>query len=181
MRRWTCTKDGGVQVASHDDEEVGPVWNFGLEKTGVCKCLLGAVDGARADDDEDTVILASDDAGRLVAGEGDCLARTLGAYYLVFDERGLDKRVILVMIEVGVNKGNREDRGTTGRRVAGSRVDIGGAGNGMIRGDIEDEGGTYTEDTLVVEVFVNTLFVKGVWRTGLHRVKNWYCRVEGLL
>jgi len=42
----------------------------------------------------------------------------------------------------------------------------------MIRRDIEDEGGTYTKNALVVEVFTDTLFVKWVWRTGLHRLEE---------
>jgi len=122
---WIWTKEEDGQVTPHDDEEVGPKWNFGPEETGVCEGFLGVVDGAGPDDDKDTVILAIDDAGRLVAGVGDCLPRALGAYNLVLDESGLDKRVILEKIEAGVNNGDREDGRTTGRGVTGSRVDVG--------------------------------------------------------
>jgi hypothetical protein len=47
-----------AQISTHDDEEVIPDRNFGLEEAGILECLLCAVDRARTDYDKDAIIPA---------------------------------------------------------------------------------------------------------------------------
>ena len=68
-----------VQVGAHDNLEIGPGGDFALEQLGVFHRLFGRVNGARADDDEESLIVASDDPGSVETRLGDgalgCLAR----------------------------------------------------------------------------------------------------------
>jgi hypothetical protein len=47
-----------LQISPHDDEEVGPVSQLGLEKVGVLQSLRWAMDRARTDDDKDSDIMS---------------------------------------------------------------------------------------------------------------------------
>ena len=61
-----------LQISPHDDEEVGPVSQLGLEKVGVLQSLCGAMDRARTDDDKNSDIMASYNACCIVTSRGDC-------------------------------------------------------------------------------------------------------------
>lgn len=63
------------KVGAHDDEEVFAEGDFCLESFSVFEGLFGGVDGAWADDDEETVVVACDDSsGRVACGCG-CFLR----------------------------------------------------------------------------------------------------------
>lgn len=57
-----------VQVSPHDNEQVGPGSEFGLESAGVLLRLVDGVDGARADNDDDSVVMSTEDGGSSVSG-----------------------------------------------------------------------------------------------------------------
>lgn len=68
--------DGGagfLEIGPHDDEEVCPGGHFCAEESGIFESEGGGVDGTGADDDEDAVVGAGEDAGSAVASGGDCL------------------------------------------------------------------------------------------------------------
>lgn len=97
------------QVSAHDDKEIVPVWDFGPEKVCVLDGLGGRVDGTRADDDEETIILAGEDpcsreAGRSNGGEG-----ALGRDDLVAEEGGLYEGIVLE--GEGAGRKKRRQRG----------------------------------------------------------------------
>lgn len=74
---------GDSQVSAHDDVEVAPLGDHGVETACVVEGLLGGVYGARADDDDETVVLASEDAGSVIASEGDGVLGGVGRDDLV--------------------------------------------------------------------------------------------------
>jgi len=86
---------GFFEVSSHDDQQVLPLGDLFLQELGVGHGLLCVVDRARADDDEDAVILASQDTGCVETGGGDGLLGSWGGADLVAEESGLDERVVL--------------------------------------------------------------------------------------
>ena len=71
------------------------MWNFGPEKVCVLDGLCGRVDGAGADDDEETIILACEDPGSSEASGSDSGKRALGGDDLVAEESGLDEGIVL--------------------------------------------------------------------------------------
>jgi hypothetical protein len=84
-----------LQIRPHDDAQIGPIGDLCLEQVGVDHGLLGAVDGARADDDKDAVVLACQNARGVETGGG---YRALGAYGrddLVSEQGRLDEGVVL--------------------------------------------------------------------------------------
>ena len=89
-------KEGGEdsQVGAHDDEQVRPLRDLGLEQLCVFDGLLRGVDGARANDHDDTVISASEDTCGIVTCFCDC---ALGgcARNLMAEKGGLDERLVL--------------------------------------------------------------------------------------
>jgi len=80
------TKQGeGIssQVGTHDDEEVVPFWNLGFEELGVSDGLLGRMNRAGANDDQDPVIVSGQNPCGIVAGRSDGLLRRGGRNDLV--------------------------------------------------------------------------------------------------
>jgi hypothetical protein len=71
------------QVRAHDDQQIWDFSHLGLEERGVLKRLFGGVDGARADDDEKSVVLTGEDTRGAVARSGDGLFRGGGRGDLV--------------------------------------------------------------------------------------------------
>lgn len=69
------------------------------------------MNGTRANDYENTVVKAGDDAGRLEAGASDCAARAGRRNDFVLDEGGLKKGVVLnirrIVVEVKIKMGVR--------------------------------------------------------------------------
>jgi hypothetical protein len=47
-----------LQVGSHDNVEVSPFWDLRFKEFGVGNGLLRRVDGAGADDDENSIVVA---------------------------------------------------------------------------------------------------------------------------
>lgn len=70
--------DGGTglfKVGTHDDQNLAREFvGEGFEEFGVFESCTGVVDGARTDDDNETVVLAAEDLGSLLAGERDHLS-----------------------------------------------------------------------------------------------------------
>ena len=55
------TKEGeaiGVQIGPHDNEKVPPFWDLRFEEFGISDGLFRRVDGAGADDDDNSIIVA---------------------------------------------------------------------------------------------------------------------------
>lgn len=48
----------GLQIGPHNDDEVSPFWNLGFEELGISDGLLRRVDRARADNDENSIIVS---------------------------------------------------------------------------------------------------------------------------
>lgn len=154
-------KAADSQVATHDNEEIGPLGNSIAETTGVLERLLWTVNGAGADDDEDAIVETSDDAGRLVACAGDGTAGCGGGNEFVFNEGGLNEGVVLITVG-GIGSGGERGRAAYRRSVRGW-VDSGSGRNGTIsRIKFVGFRRTYSENTLVVEILVDTLCVKWV-------------------
>lgn len=78
------------QVSTHDDEEAVPLGDLGLEELSILESLGRVVDGAGPDNDEQTVILAGDDARGSEAGTSNGVLGALGGREVVLEQRGLD-------------------------------------------------------------------------------------------
>ncbi len=89
------------QVSAHDDEEVVALWDFGPEKVGVLDGLCGRMNGAWADDDKETIILAGEDPCSREASGGDGSKGALGRDDLMAEEGGLDEWIILEIVWKG--------------------------------------------------------------------------------
>jgi hypothetical protein len=84
-----------IQVGSHDDLEVGELLNLGPEESSVLDGLLGVVNGTGTNDDQETVVIASDDSCRSIAAFGDGFLRSRGQLHLVTKEARLDEGIVL--------------------------------------------------------------------------------------
>ena len=94
-----------VQVSPHDDEQVPPFWDFRPEEVRVLDRLRRRMDGARADDDEKTFVVAGEDASGAEACGGDGVEGLMGGLDLMAEEGGLNEGVILEADHGGRKRG----------------------------------------------------------------------------
>ena len=85
-----------LQISPHDDEEVGPVSQLGLEKVGVLQSLCWTMDRTRTDDDKESNIMSSYNACCIVTSRGDCFLGVARGEDLMSEKSGLDQRIILM-------------------------------------------------------------------------------------
>ena len=97
------------QVGPHDDQEVAPFGNLGLEEFSIVDGLLRRVDRAGTDDDEDPIIVSGQNPGGIVASRGNRLLGGRGRDDLVAEEGGLDEGVVLQSNRV--RNGKQENAG----------------------------------------------------------------------
>lgn len=97
-----------LQVGTHDDEKIWPGIELGFEKICVLEGLLGGMDGAGADDDEETIVTACEDAGSAVACGRDCLLCIGGGDDLMAEKSRLEERIVLGDGE----RGSRREKST---------------------------------------------------------------------
>ena len=96
-------KGGGKadsQVGPHDDKEVAPFGNLGLEELSVVDGLLRRMDRAGTNDDENPIIVSGQNPGGIVASRGNRLLGGRGRDDLVAEEGGLDEGVVLKLNRV---------------------------------------------------------------------------------
>lgn len=79
-----------VQVSPHDDEQVGPGSELGLEPSSVLQSLVDGVDRARADNDDHSVIVTAQNGGSSVPGGSGGSLRLDRGDDLVSEQRRLD-------------------------------------------------------------------------------------------
>lgn len=85
----------GSQVGTHNDLEVTPLGNLGCEEFGISNGLLGRVDRAGANDDENSIIVPGQDSSAIVASGSDGLLRGGRRNDLVAKQGRLDEGVVL--------------------------------------------------------------------------------------
>jgi len=73
----------GSQVGTHDNEEVAPFGNLRFEEFRISDGLLGRMDRAGANDDENPIIVSGQNSSGIVAGRSDGLLREGGRDDLV--------------------------------------------------------------------------------------------------
>ena len=56
-----------VQIGSHDNKKIGPVSELRLEEFRILDSLRGAMNGTGSHDDEETIVLASENSSGVVA------------------------------------------------------------------------------------------------------------------
>lgn len=90
-------KDRGIdsQVSPHDDEEVTPFGNLGLEELSVIESLLRRVDGAGTNDNDESVVISGQNSRRIVASRSNGLLGGSSGDNLVTEQSRLDKGVVL--------------------------------------------------------------------------------------
>jgi len=113
------SRAGFFKVGPHDDQEVTPFGNLGLEEVSVIDCLLRRVDRARADDDEKSIIVSGQNSSGIVASRGDSLLGGSGGDDFVAEQSGLNKGIItddaaILNIALKPSCASRDGRDTTG-------------------------------------------------------------------
>lgn len=82
------------EVCPHDDEEVAPFGDLGFEKLGIGDGLLGRMDRAGANDNENPIIVACQNSSSSVAGRSDGLLGDRGGNDLMAEESRLNEWVV---------------------------------------------------------------------------------------
>jgi hypothetical protein len=98
-------KSVGLQVGTHNDLEVTPLGNLGCEEFGVSNGLLGRVDRAGANDDENSIIVPGQNSSAVVASGSNGLLRGGRRDDLVAKQGRLDEGVVLEENRVRCEKG----------------------------------------------------------------------------
>lgn len=83
-----------LEIGPHDDEEVSPFWDLGFEEFGIGDGLLRGVDRARADDNENPVIVSCQNPGGGVTSGSDGLLRERGRNDLVTKQSRLNEWIV---------------------------------------------------------------------------------------
>lgn len=95
MMRLSTKRGQSLQVSTHDNFQVGELWNLGLQELGVFNSLVGTVDRTGTNNDQKAVIVACDDPCSIVATCCDGLLGGSGELSLMPQECRLDQRVVL--------------------------------------------------------------------------------------
>ncbi len=95
ISEWSAIRRNNGQVGAHDDVQIGHFGHELFEKSRVLDGLIGAVDGAWSNNDQDTIVMPSKNASSVVASTSDCFACIRCRHNFVLEQGGLHKRIVL--------------------------------------------------------------------------------------